>query len=153
TRLAAATPPPLCRLSKVAVTVLPLRSQLRNSQARSSCSLLTGLSSLAANDLALVLHALALVRLRRPDLPDVRGDLAHLLLVDTLDAEQRGPFDTEPDPGRGRHDYRVREPEGELQIAALGGDPVAGTVDLQGLPVSLGHSDDHVRHQGTGEPV
>src|SRR5947207_6683162 len=101
TRRARATPPLLRRFNKVAVTALPsFRSQLRNSQARSSCSLLTGLSSLAANHFALVLHALALVRLRRPDLPDVRGDLAHLLLVDALDAEQRGALDAELDPRR-----------------------------------------------------
>src|SRR2546421_151450 len=146
TRRTRAGPPPLRRLSNRAVTALP-------AFLRSPNSLLTGLSSLTANDLALVLHALALVRLRRPDLPDVRGDLAHLLFVDALDAEQGGPLDTELDAGRRGHQDRVREPERELQVAALGGDPVAGTVDLQDLPVALGHPDDHVGDQGTGEPV
>src|SRR4029450_6313031 len=54
-------------------------------------SLLTGrlpsspLTDLPAHVLALVADALALVGLRRPDLPRLRGDLADELLVDALD--------------------------------------------------------------------
>jgi hypothetical protein len=60
-------------------------------------SLLTRLSGLTANDLALVLDALALVRLGRPDLADLGRDLTDLLLVDSGDVEQRGPLDREGD--------------------------------------------------------
>src|SRR5262245_10473417 len=119
-RRAPALPPWWWRLISVALMLKP--------------SLLAGLSSLAADDLALVLHALALVRLRRTDLADVRGDLAHLLLVDARHVEQRGALDGEGDPLGGLHDDRVAEAQRELQVAALGGDAVAGAGDLQGLP-------------------
>src|SRR3954470_7814121 len=116
-------------------------------------SLLARLSSLAADDLALVLDALALVRLRRADLPDVRGDLADELLVDAGDAELRGPLHREGDAGRRGHVHRVREAQGELEVLALGGHPVTGAVDLQRLLVPLGDTDDHVGDQSTGEAV
>src|SRR5256885_3540532 len=146
TRRTRAGPPPLRRLSKRAVTALP-------AFLRSPSSLLTGLSSLAANHFALVLHALALVRLRRPDLPDVRGDLAHLLLVDALDAEHGRALHGELDPGRRRDQHGVREPERELEVGAPRGDPGPRTRDLQGLPVPLRDPDDHVGDQRTGKPV
>src|SRR6266540_118491 len=116
-------------------------------------SLLPCLSGLAPDDLALVLHALALVRLRRANLTDVRGDLAHELLVDTGHVEQGRPLDGEGDPGRRCHDNRVREAERELQVGSLRLDPVPGAGDLQGLAVPLGHPEHHVRHQRAGQPV
>ena len=52
--------------------------------------LLTSLSDLAADVLAGVAHALALVRLGLAELADVGGDLADVLLVDALDRELGG---------------------------------------------------------------
>ena len=52
-----------------------------------SHGLLTSLSDLAADDLAGVTHALALVRVGLAELADVGGDLADLLLVDARDDE------------------------------------------------------------------
>src|SRR5580704_2239181 len=49
--------------------------------------LLTSLPDLAADLLALVLHALALIRIGLAELADVGGYFAHLLLVDALDHE------------------------------------------------------------------
>src|SRR3954452_4996675 len=116
-------------------------------------SLLTRLSSLAADDLALVLDALALVRLRRADLPDVGGDLADQLLVDAGDRELRRPLDREADAGRRDHVDRVREAQSELEVLALGGHPVTGAVDLQRLLVALGDADDHVGDQSARQAV
>src|SRR5688572_30231972 len=58
---------------------------------------LGGLASLAADVLALVPDSLPLVRLGLADLPDVRGDLAHLLLVVAPHGDPRGRGDLELD--------------------------------------------------------
>ena len=59
--------------------------------------LLTRLSDLAADDFALVLDALGLVRVGLAQLADVGRDLADLLLVDALDRELRRVLDLEGD--------------------------------------------------------
>ena len=56
-------------------------------------------------------------------------------------------------PVRRRHEHRVREAERELEVRALGRDPVAGAGDLQALAVALGHADDHVGDQRAGQAV
>src|SRR5512142_2570373 len=78
--------------------------------------LLPRLPDLAADDLTLVTHALALVRLRRADLADVRGDLAHPLLVDAGDREPGRRLHGERDTVRGGHGDRVAEAERELEV-------------------------------------
>src|SRR5215469_11123015 len=115
--------------------------------------LLTSLSDLAADLLALVAHALALVGIGLAELADVGGNLAHLLLVDALNDEPGGRLDPEADPVRGCHWHRVTEAKGELQVAAPGLDPVADADDFQGLPVALGDARHHVGDQGPGQPV
>src|SRR5512139_3646217 len=115
---------------------------------------LTSLSDLAADLLARVANALALVRLGLAQLADVRGGLADQLLVDALDAEPGGPVDREGDPlGRVERD-RVRVPELELQLGrALRQHAVADADDLELLLVALGHADDHVVDQRPGQSV
>src|SRR6266487_6358520 len=86
--------------------------------ARGSHDSLTCLSGFAADDFALVPHALALVRVRPAQPADVRGHLADLLLVDALDGEPGRGLDAERDAVRCRDHDRVREPERELQVTA-----------------------------------
>src|SRR5690606_38824319 len=103
------------RWRRARATVLPLPRIV-------SATLLTSLSGLAADDLARVAHALALVRLGLADLADVRCDLADLLLVDPADRELCRALDREADPLGGGHRHRVAEAECELQVRPLGDD-------------------------------
>src|SRR6266536_2437390 len=80
---------------------------------------LGGLAGLLADELALVPHALALVRLGLADLPDVGGDLADHLLVVPPDRDPRGRGDLELD-ALGRLDVdRVGEAQRQLEVGAL----------------------------------
>src|SRR4029077_19243791 len=108
---------------------------------------LTCLSDLALDDLAGVSHALALVRVGLAELADVRGDLADLLLVDALDAELDRGLDHEVDSRRSLDGHRVRVAKTDLEVRALGRDPVADADDLHRLRVALGDAHDHVVDQ------
>src|SRR6266516_3295151 len=115
--------------------------------------LLPSLSDLAADLLALIPHALALVRIRLAELAYVGGDLADLLLADALDDQPGGRLDPQRD-AIGRADrHRVAEAERELQAGALRLHPVAYADDLQRLAVPLGHAGDHVGDQRAGKAV
>src|SRR6478672_4663249 len=98
--------------------------------------LLTSLSDLAADVLAGVPHALALVRVGLAQLADVRGDLAVLLLVDALDAEAQRAVGGEADALGGLHRDGVAVAERELQVGTLGHHAVAGADDLELLLVA-----------------
>src|SRR5450759_1076257 len=77
---------------------------------------LAGLAGLAADLLAEIVDALALVGLRLASRPDRRGDLADQLLVDAHDRQLDGGLDFEADAGR-RHDLdRVAVAEVQLQL-------------------------------------
>src|SRR5690349_2158379 len=115
--------------------------------------LLPSLSDLAADLLAGVTHALALIRVGLAELANFRGDLADLLLVDSLHDEPGRGFHPQRDPVRRDDRHRVAVAERELHPAALGLDPVTDPDDLQGLAVSLGHAGHHVGNQGAREPV
>src|SRR5690242_13420633 len=109
---------------------------------------LTGLSDLAADVLACVTHALALVRLRLAQLADVGGNFADQLLVDAHDTELRLRLDGEGDALRSLEVDHVRVAELELQLrGALGEHPVTDSDDLELLLVAVGHTDDHVVDQ------
>src|SRR5438445_13499018 len=95
--------------------------------------LLTGLSDLAADDFALVPHALGLVRVRLAQLADVRRDFADLLLVDARDHETGRGLHREGDALRRGDRDRVRVAEGELEVRALRLHAVTDSGDLQGL--------------------
>src|SRR3954469_8395933 len=111
------------------------------------------LAHLPGHVLALVADALALVRLRRALLADVRGDLADELLVDALDDDARRQRHLELDALRRLDRDRVRVPQRELEVAAAGLGPVADALDLKRLGVALGHAVDHVEDERAGEPV
>src|SRR4051812_30978487 len=79
---------------------------------------LAGLAGLAADLLAGVAHALALVGLRLARRADTRGDLADELLVDAEDRETGRVLDLEADPGRRIDLDRVAVAQVELQLLA-----------------------------------
>src|SRR5271166_3920433 len=76
-----------------------------------SHDLLTSLPDLAADLLALVPHALALIGVGLAELADSRGHFAHHLLVDALDDEPRGRLDPERDALRRLDGHGVAEAE------------------------------------------
>src|SRR6476619_776583 len=126
---------------------------------RRPCSLvLTAIALRSLSDLALhvlvgVADALALVRLGRPPLADLRRGLADALLGDPADDDLRRLRHLEAD-AVGRLDVdRVAEAELQLQILALHLRAVADALDLQALLEPLGDAGDHVGDQRPGQPV
>src|SRR6187399_2573545 len=114
---------------------------------------LAGLAGLAADDLARIADALALVGLRLAHLSDPGGDVADQLLVDTRDRQAGGVLDLERD-ARGGIDLdgmAVAQAELELLAHKLGTIPHAG--DLEALAVARGHAHDHVVDEGPGQAV
>src|SRR5215469_11537161 len=95
--------------------------------------LLPSLPDLAADLLAGVTHALALVRVGLAELAYVGGDLADLLLVDPLHDDPGGGLHPQGDAVRRIDRHRVAEAERELHTAALGLHPVSDADDLQRL--------------------
>src|SRR6201999_689563 len=96
-------------------------------------ALLARLPDLAADDLALVTHALALVRVGLAQLADGGSDLADLLLVDAAHDEPGWRLDLEGDPFGSLDRHRVAEAERELQVAATRLDAVTDADDFQRL--------------------
>src|SRR3954453_9025771 len=115
---------------------------------------LTGLSDLAADVLAGVTDALALVGLGLAELADVGGHLADELLVDARDAEPGRAVHREGDAGGGVEDDRVAVAELELEGGgALGQAAVADAHYLEPLLIGVRHADAHVVDQLAGPPV
>src|SRR5438105_2647828 len=86
---------------------------------------------LPANDLVAVPDPLALVRLGRPNLANLRGCLTNRLLVDALHDGLRRYRHLERDPGP-RHDrHRVRVAHGEFEIVPFERRAVADALDLE----------------------
>src|SRR5579862_9026889 len=110
------------------------------------------LAFLAANLLAGIPHALALVGLGRTDLADAGGDLADQLLVDAADQDLGLAGRGEGDALRRRDVDVVREAELHRQRPALHRRAIADPDQLQLLLVALGHALDHVGHQGARQP-
>src|SRR3546814_9794800 len=76
----------------------------------------SGLLGFLTNDvLAGVLHALALVRLRRTEAADLGRNLAHALLVGTGDHDLGLGRGADRDPVRGHDQHRSEEHTSELQ--------------------------------------
>src|SRR3954454_11774390 len=103
--------------------------------------------------LALVTDALALVRLRRADLADTRGDLADGLLGGPAHGDARGLRHFELDAGRGLDRHGMRVAHRQLEVLALECCAVADALDLEALLEAVGHALDHVRHERAGEAV
>src|SRR5215217_3722941 len=109
---------------------------------------LAGLAGLAADPLAGVLDALALVRLRLASGADLRGDLTDELLVDPDDRQAGRALELERDPGRGLDVDLVAVAQVELELLADLRRAVAHARDLETLAVAVGDADDHVVHKG-----
>src|SRR5450759_5022531 len=117
------------------------------------CADLAGLAGLAADHLARVADALALVWLRLPGGPDTGGYLADELLVDAQDGQLDRGLDLEADAGR-RHDLDgMAVPEVELQLLADLLRTVAHARDLEALPVAGRDAHDHVGDERSGQPM
>src|SRR5258708_13096784 len=101
---------------------------------------LAGLTGLAADVFARVLHALRLVRVRDAQRADLRGDLADDLLVRTGDANLLRRLEREADAGRRIDLDRVRVAERELQLLARERRPVPGSPDLEAAHVAGPHA-------------
>src|SRR5690349_1710668 len=114
---------------------------------------LRSLSDLALDVLVGVADALALVRLGRPPLADLRRGLADALLRDAADDDLGRRRHLEADAVRRLDADRVAEPELHLQVLALHLRAVADALDLQALLEALGDAGDHVGDQRPGQPV
>src|SRR6187397_2827790 len=114
---------------------------------------LAGLAGLAADVLAGVAHALALVRLGLAGRADLGGDLADQLLVDADDREAGRVLDLERN-ALGRVDLdRVAVAQVERELLAVLRRAIADAGDLEALAVAVGHADDHVVHERPGQAV
>src|SRR5919198_4214210 len=129
-----------------------------------SLALAGGLAGLAADALAEVADALALVRLGRPQAAYVGRELPDRLLVDAAHREagrevlvrlgrREGLQVGDLDAGRRRQVDRVREAERQDHALALLLTAVADAVHLERLAEALGHAGDHVRDQRPGQAV
>src|SRR5207249_6857243 len=114
---------------------------------------LAGLARLLAEPLLGVLHALVLVRVRVPQTPDLRRDLADELLIRTRDFELLWRLRRERDARRRLDLDRVAVPEVERHLLALDDRAVAGAVDLEVAAVAGRDAGDHVRDERSREPV
>ena len=114
---------------------------------------LAGLAGLAADDLAGVADALALVGLRLALCADAGGHVADQLLVDAGDGQAGGVLHLEGDAGRRVDLDRVAVAQVELELAADQLGAVADAGDLEALAVAGGHAGDHVGDQGAGQAV
>src|SRR6188768_2105494 len=101
------------RLATCVIVLVPRRSQSLLLAAD-----LAGLAGLAADVLARVFDALALVRLGLARRADLRGNLPDQLLVDPEDREVGRVLDLEADAGRRRDLDRVAVAQVELQLLA-----------------------------------
>src|SRR5690554_548702 len=104
------------------------------------------LGFLADDVLAGVLHALALVGLRRSVPADLRGDLADLLLVGAGDQDLGLGRRGDGDAVRDREHHRVRKAQGQVQVLALHRGTVAHAHQLELALEAFGHAADHVVH-------
>src|SRR5436190_3800893 len=114
---------------------------------------LAGLAGLAADLLARVAHALALVGLRLACRADLGRDLADELLVDADDRQAGRTLDLEADAGRRVDLDLVAVAQVELELLAGLRRSIADAGDLEALAVPVGHPDDHVVDEGPGQPV
>src|SRR6185312_16005487 len=89
------------------------------------------LAFLAEDVFAGVLHALALVGLRRPEIADLGGDLADLLLVRAGDGDLGRLRRHDRDAFRNRIDYVVAVAELKLKVLALDRGTIADAGDLK----------------------
>src|ERR1035437_6563079 len=114
---------------------------------------LAGLAGLAADHLAEIVDALALVRLRLPLRSDFGSDLADQLLVDARHREVGRVLEFEADACGRRHLELMAVAETQLQLLSPLDGSVADAGDLERLPVPVRHAGHHVVDQRSGEAV
>src|SRR5690606_4830739 len=106
------------------------------------------LGFLANDDFVGVLHALALVGLRRTDGADLGGDLANALLVGALDQDLGLGRGGQRDAFRRHEHHRVREAQRQAEVLALHGGAVTHANQLELALKAVGHTLDHVGQDG-----
>src|SRR4051794_11458058 len=116
-------------------------------------SCLPGLPGLAADLLAGVADALALVGLGAADATNARGHLTNKFLVDALHPDAVGPLDGVGDALGRVHAHWVRIANLEDHHTAVLRGAIADAYDLQVLPKAGGHADDHIVQQRAGQAV
>src|SRR5688500_3046497 len=114
---------------------------------------LAGLAGLAADLLAGVAHALALVGLRLAGRANLRRDLADELLVDADDREAGRVLELEADAVRRLDLDLVAVAQAQLELLADLDGAIADTGDLEARPIALGDADDHVVDERPGQAV
>src|ERR1700745_760850 len=105
------------------------------------------LAFLAEDELARIAHALALVRLRRPEFPDLGRDLADLLLIDARHQDLGGLRTLHLDSLRNGIGDVVAIAKLELEVGALHRGSIADARDLESLGAALGHAGDKIGHK------
>src|SRR5690606_11416725 len=101
-----------------------------------------------------VLHALALVRLRRTEAADLGRNLAHALLVGTGDHDLGLGRGADRDPFRGLEQHRVRKAQRQVQVLALHRGAITDADQLELALEAFRHAVHHVgddRAQGSGD--
>src|SRR5262249_37687742 len=111
------------------------------------------LAGLAADTLALVLDALALVPFGRALLTNVRRHLAAQRAIDPRDDAPGRALGRERDALGRRELDRVRVPELQHELLAVHVGAVTRTHDFEHLLEAGRHARDHVRQVGAGGPV
>src|SRR6266542_241281 len=114
---------------------------------------LAGLAGLAANELARVADALALVGLGLAGGPNARRDLPDELLVDPDHGQVGGVLQFEGDALRRLDLDRMAVAKVELQLLAHLLGAVTHPRDLEGLAVAGRDADHHVGHQRPGQAM
>src|SRR3954451_10317000 len=107
------------------------------------------LAFLAEDVFALVLHALALVGLRRTECADLGRDLADLLLVDAHDENFGRLRRRDRDAFRHRVDHVVAVAERDLQVLALHRRAITDAGDLELALEALGHAGHQIGDERT----
>src|SRR5690606_2226102 len=106
------------------------------------------LAFLAENELARIFDAFALIRLRRPEPPDLRGHLPHLLLVDAGDDDFRRLRAGDLNALRNGIGDVVAIAELKLEILPLHRRAIADAGNLELLGETLGDAGDQIGHHG-----
>src|SRR5512138_625542 len=114
---------------------------------------LAGLAGLAADLLAGIANALALVRLGLAGRADFRGHLADELLVDADDRQLRRVLQLEADPRRRLDLDGMAVAEAQLELLADHHRAIADAGDLEALAIARGHPDDHVVDERPRQPM
>src|SRR5208337_2555738 len=123
-----------------------LRSARRRRVSRlSSFMCLLLLRFFQRNLLIRILHALALVRLRRPEGADLGRGLADALAIDPLHDDLGLARRVDAHPVRNRIVDQMRIPERQRERLGLHGGAVADADELELDLIALGHARDHVR--------